>query len=215
MSLPFLLFIAAGADGVVPPPIPGLPTVSDLKAYLRIETDAEDALLGAILYRASAMIELWTDTPIAATLRTAFDPSAADSTPSQFARPLTSLIFPWRPIGPEVSVVDADGVTVDATTYRVDRRTGIIYAKRGVQFSNPPYEITASVGFQHWDNYITSLEFTIGQVMIDVAADLYTRRTPMATSDTGAGTTISWDASRACVERSLASLRMLKLPVAG
>lgn len=212
MSLPFLLLISAGANGVVPPPIPGLPTVDDLKAYLRIESDAEDALLGAILYRASAMIELWTDTPIAATLRTAFDPSAADNDPP---RALTALIFPWRPIGSDVTVVDADGNTVPADRYRVDKRQAMIYAKRGYVFNNPPYEITASVGFEHWDNYITSLEFTIGQVMIDVAADLYTRRTPMATSETGAGTTISWDASRACVERSLASLRMLKLPVAG
>lgn len=190
-----------------------LPTVQDLKDYLRIETDAEDTLLAALLVRAKVMLQQWTDTPIAASARTYIDPP---SEPPPLAPPLTQLVFPWRPINPDaVTVVDADGTTVDDTTYRVDARSGMLIAKRGVVFTNPPYEITAEVGFVFWDDYATLIEPLLGQVIIDLAADLYARRTPMATSETGAGTTISWDPSRACVERSLATLKQFKLPVAG
>lgn len=188
-----------------------LPTRNDLKAYLRIEQDAEDSLLDALLARARGMIELWTDTPIVAVSRTAYDPAAADADPPC---PLTALMFPWRPIGATVTVKDADDATVDATTYRVDQRAAMIFAKRGVVFNNPPYQITANVGLSLWDNYATSLEAVIGQIIIDLAADLYARRTPLAQHETGAGTTITWDVSAEAAGRARRSLEALKLPVA-
>lgn len=188
-----------------------LPTTQDLKDYLRIEHTAEDTLIGLLLVRAQAMVEQWTDTPIAAAERIAYDPPTAVVPP--YAPVLTQLVFPWRPINETITLEDADGVEVDDTTYRVDARSGMVLALRGYAFENAPYKITAEVGFVFWDQYDSLIEPLLGQIIIDIAADLYTRRTPMATSETGAGTTISWDASRACVERSLATLKMFKLPV--
>lgn len=186
-----------------------LPTVSDLKAYLRIEHDAEDALLAALLTRARTMLELWVDCPIVGVPRTAYDPPGH----APCASALTALVFPWRPIGASVTVVNAAGDTVDAATYRVDRRSGMLYAKAGYAFQNGPFALTATLGLDQWDEYATAIEPLLGQVIIDVATDLYTRRTPMATAENGAGTTVSWDASRRCVERSLETVRTLKLAV--
>ena len=50
-----------------------LPTLNDLKSYLRVETTAEDSLMQALLARAQAMVENWTDTPITAVSQTAMD----------------------------------------------------------------------------------------------------------------------------------------------
>lgn len=186
-----------------------LPTVADLKAYLRIEVNTENALLTALLARAKAMVELWVDCPIVGVEKTAYDPPGGTCVGS-----LDALVFPWRPIADEVTVTDASGTVIDAANYRVDRRSGIIYALNGYRFLNGPFAIEATVGLDQWDEYAGSVEALVSQVIIDVAADLYTRRTPMAVSETGAGTTIAWDASRECVERSRASLAILKLPVA-
>lgn len=191
-----------------------LPTVQNLKDYLRIEHTAEDALLAALLVRAQVMLQQWVDTPIVASERTAYDPPANPRPGNPYRPVLTQLVFPWRPIGPTVTIEDADGTEVDADTYRVDQRAGMIIALRGTEFSNPPYAITAEVGLQYWDDYDTLIEPLLSQVIIDLAADLYTRRTPMATAENAAGTNVSWDASRECVERSLATLRTLKLAVA-
>jgi hypothetical protein len=70
-----------------------LPTSTDLKDYLRIETNAENPLLAALVARAQAMLEGWIDCPITAEAQTAVD--RAES----LDEPVTSLIFPRRPIG--------------------------------------------------------------------------------------------------------------------
>jgi hypothetical protein len=92
-----------------------LPTSTDLKTYLRIETNAENALLAALVARAQAMVEGWIDCPITAESQTAVD--RAES----LDEPVTSLIFPRRPIA-SVSITDSEGATVDATTYTYTAR---------------------------------------------------------------------------------------------
>jgi hypothetical protein len=58
------------------------------------------------------------------------------------------------------------------------------------------------------------LEPLLAEVIIDLAADLYQRRTPGASSETAAGTTVQWDASRETVARIMKTLRLLRLGVA-
>ena len=184
-----------------------LPTVGELKAYLRIESTAEDTLLAALLVRAQAMLEGWTDTPITATSQTAID--RADSLA---VAPPSSLIFPRRPMA-VTSVVDANGAVVPAANYWVDGAAGLIYAKTGYSFPDGPYTITASVGLSLRGDY-ARLEPLLNQALLDLAADLYQRRTPGAATETAAGTTVSWDASRDTVARVMYTLRLLKLGVA-
>jgi hypothetical protein len=73
--------------------------------------------------------------------------------------------------------------------------------------------VTAQVGLSLRPDY-ARLEPLLAQAIIDLAADLYQRRTPGASSETGAGTTISWDVSRETVARVMRDLRLLKLAVA-
>ena len=70
-----------------------LPTVTDLKDYLRIETNAENTLLAALLARATAQLELWIDCPITAVSQTYVDACATIADV-----PVTSIVFPRRPL---------------------------------------------------------------------------------------------------------------------
>lgn len=204
------LLLATGSGGS-PSPSTGLPTVQDLKDYLRIETTAEDALLASILGRALAMIEGWIGVPVTAEEGTFTDRAeyAAGVVPR-------SLVLPVRPIGASdavpIVVTDGDGEVVDSTTYTVDATAGILWGKRRTVFPNGPYEIVALYGLSLMPRY-AALEPMIAEVIIDIAADLYQRRTPSAASETGAGTSITWDVSRDVSGRALKTLRLLKLPV--
>ncbi len=183
-----------------------LPTVSDLKSYLRIETTAEDLLLSALLSRATAMLEMWIDTPITAVSQTAIDKAQTDG------NPVRSLVFPRRPCA-VTAVVDTDGTTVPAADYWTDGTSGVIYAKDYITFPYGPYTITANVGLSLRQDY-ARLEPLLNEAIIDLAADLYQRRTPGAATETAAGTSITWDAGRETIARIMKTLRLLKLPVA-
>lgn len=180
-----------------------LPTVQDLKNYLRIEINTEDALCVTLLARATAMLETWIDVPIVARSRTVIDRAEG-------LNPARSLIFPGRPIG-SVTVVDGNGTLV--TDYTVDAASGLIYATNGYRFVQGPYQLTAFCGLSLRSDYAI-LEPLISGMIIDLASDLYQRRTPGASNETGAGTSISWDASRETVARIMKSLRALRLVVA-
>ena len=183
-----------------------LPTVSDLKSYLRIESTAEDTLLAALMLRAKAMLEQWIDVPLTAEAQTSVDRAEA------LAVPVTSLVFPRRPFT-VTSVVDSDGVTVPSADYYVDGKSGIIYGKTGITFPFGPYTINATCGLTLRSDY-ARLEPLLAEAIIDLAADLYQRRTPGASSETAAGTTVQWDASRETVARIMKTLRLLRLGVA-
>lgn len=183
-----------------------LPTLSDIKAYLRIETTAEDALLTALLARAQAQVEVYCDVPITAASSTFVDEG------SVLDRPLVSLVFPRRPIG-SVSVTDADGVTVPASSYRVNASAGMIIGNDEGVFVNAPYTITCQCGLSLRPDY-ARIEPIINQLILDLAADLYQRRTPSAASESAAGTSVSWDTSREASARALKAIRALKLGIA-
>lgn len=184
-----------------------LPTVTDLKSYLRIESAAENALLAQLLARAQAMLEAWLDVPITAETQTAVDEASAVD------MPVPSLVFPRRPINAAtVTITDADADTVDATTYRVNSLTGIITSTAN-PFDNGPYTITASCGLSLRADY-ARIEPLVSGMIIDLAADLYQRRTPGASSESAAGTSISWDVSRETIARVQKSIRALRLGVA-
>ena len=181
----------------------GLPTLTDFKSYLRIETTAEDALCSTILLRAQSMLEAWIDTPIVPESRTAVD------RPEGNAR---ALVFPARPIG-AVTVEDGEGDIVDPALYAVDSGSGLVYGRGEYRFLYGPYTVTANVGLALRNDY-ARLEPLLAQAILDLAADLYQRRTPGASSETGSGASISWDVSRETVARVIKSLRGLRLGVA-
>lgn len=182
-----------------------LPTVADLKAYLRIEDSAENALLAALLARAQAQVEVYCDVPITAEAQTFVDDGGT------IDRPLTSLIFPRRPIA-SVTVTDADGVTVPAAGYRVNGSAGMVIASDDSVFVNPPFTIACQCGLSLRSDYVR-IEPIIAQLILDLAADLYQRRTPGAASESAAGTAVTWDTSREASARALKAIRALRLGV--
>lgn len=183
-----------------------LPTVNDLKGYLRIETSAEDTLLGALLARARAQVEVWLDVPITATNVVTIDRATAIS-----GMVPTSLVCNQRPAN-VVSVTDTNGVAV--TDYTVNAASGVIYASEGGSFPYGPYTIVASTGLSLRGDY-ARIEPALSQCILDLAADLYQKRTPNAASESAADTAIAWDVSRETAARVLKVLRAFKLPVAG
>lgn len=186
-----------------------LPTVSDLKSYLRIESNAENTLLQALLNRATAQLEVWIDAPITATSVMAVDRAAVLD-----PIPCTSLVFPQRPISSTVTLVDSEGTTVSSAEYTVNTASGVIYANTGYSFPYGPYTITATCGLSLRGDY-ARIEPMLSQCIIDLAADLYQKRTPNAQTESAAGTNISWDVSRDTAARVLKTLRAFKLAVAG
>ncbi|MCW5591051.1 MAG: phage gp6-like head-tail connector protein [Burkholderiales bacterium] len=193
-----------------------LPTRDDLKSYLKIEIDAENALLDALLVQGKAMVEVWIGAPITAVQRTYVDRAVAGRDGFVDGEVATALIVPVRPIGstPEnpVVVTDGAGVVVPSTDYEVDTAAGMLWGKNGKRFPNGPYSITCLVGLSLWQKY-AQVEPVLSRAILDVAADLYQNRTPRAMSETGAGVAIPWDVSRHTSERVIRSLKGLTLPV--
>lgn len=186
-----------------------LPDVPAIKQYLRIEHTAEDVLLTALRARAIAMLETWLDCPLEAREQTATDWAVSDG-----PNPVRVLIFPRRPIGDTVAVVDGEGTTVAATTYRVDQVGGMVKAKDGYAFTDGPYTLTTECGLSLFEDWEARIEPVLGFCILDLVADLYQKRTPTATSTAGGGTSISWDVSRETSERVIATMQALRLPVA-
>lgn len=163
-----------------------LPTATDLKNYLRIETEeysAESTLLGQLLERATTMVEAWLDRPIL----TLTDQEYVDEGERDDRR-LTRLLIPDYPVdAASVVVEDANGDTVAAADYRVKPLTGEIRADPGVVFANPPYTITCDVGLETHPQYEGRIEPVIAAAILDLAADLYHARDPRATNESAGG----------------------------
>jgi hypothetical protein len=92
-----------------------------------------------------------------------------------------------------LELTDDDGdVLVEDSDYRIDLRTGRITGiNRG--FATWPYSITATVGLSAHPDYELRIEPVINAAILDLAADLYQRRSPAATSEsTGGGVSTSY-----------------------
>jgi hypothetical protein len=165
-------------------------------------------LLQALLDRAKAQMEIWIDTPITAATAVTVDNAFTIS-----GVVATSLIANQRPIA-NVSIVDGNGNAVSTDEYRVNSASAMIYANEGYSFPYPPYTITATTGLSLRGDY-ARIEPILSQCIIDLAADLYQKRTPNASRESAAGTAIDWDVSRDTAARVLKVLRAFKLAVAG
>jgi hypothetical protein len=191
-----------------------LPTVADLKAYCRIETTAEDALLTALLARAVFLWEsLCGGLPITArTFEYVDDPLDGYPGPAPDVRRADTLLLPTRPVA-VTSVEDLDGTVVDPSTYRVYPSRGRISAVAGEEFIRGPYTITYQAGLSLYPDYATAIEPVVSSAILDLAADLYWRRMAGATGESAAGESVTWDASREVVARVLPLLRRFRPPV--
>lgn len=168
-----------------------LPVLVDLKNYLRVTWTAEDSALTAMLASATGLITNWLGRPIAAASRiyVVEDPRASSTSVSRLstdpASGVATLRIPDAPvaIAPAPTIADADGTTVDPTTYRINSDNGLIRSASGFGFCRFPYTITATTGLATRADYATIVEPCLSQAIIDTAADLYQRRNPAATDE--------------------------------
>jgi hypothetical protein len=168
---------------------------AELKEYLRIQGTAEDTLLDALIARAIGMVEAFVRRPIEAEERT-----FVMGRPSEYAtaaiRAIHVPIYPVAVADSSISgltLTDDEGDTlVEDSDYRLDVRTGRITGINGA-FATWPYTIVATVGLSAHPNYTDRIEPVMNVAIIDIAADLYQRRSPAATSEsTGGGVSSSY-----------------------
>lgn len=174
-----------------------LPALADLKAYLRVETAADDTALGGMLASATAIvrqilarpIEVPT-TPTTYTIDDRRQSALALSRLSQEPAYRSFIRIPDTPIAasPAVTVTDVDGVVRDPVTeYRVDLATGLVRGINGFAFGRFPYTVTASPGLMSRSDYDVAVEPALNQAILDIAADFAQRRNPAATDESDGG----------------------------
>lgn len=168
-----------------------LPTVTDVKRYLRIEHTAEDSMLTRELAAALAMVETYIRRPVVAEARTFVLPQ-----PTQRAyRDVGSFFLPVYPVAatPLITLTDDDGTLLThATDYRVELETGQIIGLVSA-FALWPYTVVATVGLSARADYATRVEPAIGAAILDIVSDRWHRRSPAATNEsTGGGVSTSY-----------------------
>lgn len=159
-----------------------LPTVSDCKLYLRKEDTSEDTLLAQLLTRAQAAIETCVGYPMTAAALTyvGYD--------QRFTTSELQLPGPFLATGPAPIVTDVDGAVVDATTYVLDNRNGLIRSKyEDFIFGAMPYTVVATVGLSAHPDYAARLEAIAALAIVDMVAHLYQNRNPAIASESDEG----------------------------
>lgn len=157
-----------------------LPTPADAKSYLRIETTAEDTLIGDLVAQATGAVQSYVSVPLVARLETF-------TVEGRGIRHALVLDAESIDASAGVTVVDGNGTTVDASTYRVDARTGILYALPGYCFVCFPYTVTVTWGLSTRLDYAVEVEPVLRAAILDVVADRYQRRNPAASSESSGG----------------------------
>jgi hypothetical protein len=165
-----------------------LPTVAEVKNYLRIQTSAQDSVVTDLLASAKSWAESLIGRRITAT-------SQVMGTLWAGREPFwQSIIYlPFFPVNATGLVLtDADGETVPADTYTVDGDAGKLTAVPPDWFSNPPYEATADVGLSAGSEY-AGKEPELRGLIMGLAAILYHQSNPNASSDSeGGGVSVSY-----------------------
>lgn len=180
-----------------------LPTVTDCKTYLRIQTTGDDTMLTAALAQATADVQQFVG-PIASAEVVMTDEAEA------LGKRVITLFCSVRPLAiASVVIEDADGTEVDADTYRVDGVTGVIRAVKGHWFDNGPYTITADAGWAEHPQYDDLIEPVLSSAILDLVAERYQHRNPLSVgeSDTGVSRSYADRSMPLRVRRALLNLR--------
>lgn len=170
-----------------------LVTVAKLKSHLRIETSAQDSVITDLLAEAKSWAESLTGRTITATSETM---SSLWGSRDELLRSVIRLpVYPVDAVG--LVLTDGDGDVVDPSEYTVDEDAGKIISVDDSWFSNPFYEVTATVGLSAGSQY-AGKEPELNTLIKGLASILYFQRNPNAVSDSGgAGVSVSYQSSGA------------------
>lgn len=161
-----------------------LPTDQELKDYLKVETAEEDALITGLNLSAQAWLRAYYNVPLTAQPRTF---TGRWPRVGVLHEPNTRLVVPVKPCDSTATITDADGETVDSSTYVIDQRTGYIEARRYQSFSNPPYDIAITVGWLLHPEYETDIDPVLRQAVLWAASTYYRNRNVAAIYEQSGG----------------------------
>lgn len=185
-------------------------TVQQVKDYLRIETDAEDALIAALIVEAMATCEGICGTSFTHASVTWYD----DAISLRLNEAPWNLLLQERAIDPATLVIyDCEDAVVDAAGYVIRQDEGLVKSKRGESFPFGPYRLTCVAGYDTRDDYTVRWLPIIQRLLTDFVAMLYQQRTPGALTEQASGTTVDYsqvDAEFNLPIRIAANLRLLR-----
>jgi hypothetical protein len=161
-----------------------LPFPDEIKAYLRVTTNVEDDLFDQISESSQAWVKNFYQVPLSGQSRTfrGLWPRMGVQRERN-----TRLVVPVRPCADTATLTDADAVAVDDATYWIDPRTGFIEAKRFESFSNPPYDLVVSVGWDEHPEYNSEVEPVLRQAILWAASTYYRNRNVAAIYEQSGG----------------------------
>jgi hypothetical protein len=150
-----------------------LPDAQDVKDYLKVETDEEDDLIEGITDSAHAWLTAYFGVPLSGTERTFYARYPREGRRKEAA---CQLVIPVIPCSDTATITDGDEDEVDAATYTIDSRTGLVDTVRFEVFDNPPYDIVVNVGWTYAPDYDERVEPILRQAILWAATDYYRRR---------------------------------------
>jgi hypothetical protein len=150
-----------------------LPDAQDVKDYLKVETDEEDDLIDGITDSAHAWLTAYFGIPLAGTERTFYARYPREGRRKEAS---CQLVIPVSPCSDTATITDGFEDEVDAATYTIDSRTGLVDTVRFEVFDNPPYDITVDVGWTFAPDYDERVEPILRQAILWAATDYYRRR---------------------------------------
>ncbi len=161
-----------------------LPTVDDLKEYLKVETSVDDNLLDRLRVQATALVEAYLRTPILARAVTV-EVAPVFAAGNTFAQ---RLIFPmpFDPLG-AVTVEDDAGLAVDLSDYTTNAGRGWVTFGAGYAAGDASHRVTAVAGLSLRSDYDIAVEPVLAAAVTYVVADLYQRRAPAAAYESAGG----------------------------
>lgn len=165
--------------------------LSDVKAYLRIDSNDEDSLLTMLTNAATSWVEAYLGVSLITQTRKTTLNQWADGQIAGFTLNPSYLHIPYPPLQSITSITykDADGVTqtVASGTYEAHTHEmpGYVYAEDGfpsVGTYPDPIAITYVAGF---GSDYTSIPDTIRVSILQLTSDYYENRTPVGTASDG------------------------------
>jgi len=188
----------------IPPVVvvpPTLVTVAEFKQYARIETNAEDDLLGDLLDEVVGLIESHIGKSLQIEDLTIVD----DARSWRAYEAARSLILPYMQIDPaSIVVTDPEGILVQPEQYnvRLDIRQIVGLAVNSSEpawgvymlFGNGPYTIKCKAGYGTLPDYERKWLPRIRSLIKDYTLFLYQQRTPGASHEMSTGTTVDYGA---------------------
>lgn len=174
-------------------------TLQQAKDLCKIEHDDDDTLVTELLAEAEMDVQGYLRRPIGLELSSYVLEEPRDL---RVVRVVTLPEFPIAAAGAsagnysasqDVEITDGDGTTIPTTDYRVDTRTGQIFALGSFCFDTFPYTFVYAWGFGGRADYDTHIVPRLRGAILDYVADLYQRRNPGATTEaTGGGVSTSY-----------------------